>query len=134
LSDFTDMAELGIRIAGEPLAHRLYHFVLGCATLELIMPAQRFAVRIRRRKAERVIDLDWSPLARRLETPPCEFSYSADRPRLVCDDALHLVTAEGLSPCTDCGRVFCRACHREHCPKCQRPVVAATNTVAQLTV
>jgi hypothetical protein len=22
------MAELGIRIAGEPLAHRLYHFVL----------------------------------------------------------------------------------------------------------
>lgn len=28
LSDFTDMADLGIGIAGEPLAHRLYHFVL----------------------------------------------------------------------------------------------------------
>ena len=83
------------------------------------MPVQRFAVRIRRRKAERVIHLDWNPLARRLETPPCEFSYSADRPRLVCDDALHLVTAEGLSPCADCGRVFCRACHRDRCPKCQ---------------
>jgi len=52
-------------------------------TLELVMPVQRFAVRIRRRKAERVISLDWNPLARRLETPPCEFSYSADRPRLV---------------------------------------------------
>jgi hypothetical protein len=88
-------------------------------TLELVMPVQRFAVRIRRRKAERVIHLDWNPLARRLETPPCEFSYSADRPRLVCDDALHLVTEEGLSPCADCGRVYCRACHRDRCPKCQ---------------
>jgi len=28
LSDFTDVAELGIMIAGEPLAHRLYHFRL----------------------------------------------------------------------------------------------------------
>ena len=43
-------------------------------TLELVMPVQRFAVQIRRRKAERVIHLDWNPLARRLESPPCEFS------------------------------------------------------------
>lgn len=28
LSDFTDMAALGITVAGEPLAHRLYHFRL----------------------------------------------------------------------------------------------------------
>jgi hypothetical protein len=28
LSDFTDMASLGVTIAGEPLAHRLYHFRL----------------------------------------------------------------------------------------------------------
>jgi hypothetical protein len=34
LSDFTDMAELGIRIAGEPLAHRLYHFVLAYSACE----------------------------------------------------------------------------------------------------
>ena len=101
-------------------------------TLELVMPVQRFAVRIRRRKAERVIHLDWNSLARRLETPPCEFRYSADRPRLVCDDALHLVTAEGLSPCADCARMFCRACHRARCPKCQRPVVAAADTVAPI--
>jgi hypothetical protein len=103
-------------------------------TLELVMPVQRFAVRVRRRKAERVIHLDWNPLARRLETPPCEFRYSGDRPRIVCDDALHLVTAEGLSPCAYCGRVFCRACHRERCPKCQRPVAAAADTVAPIAV
>ena len=89
-------------------------------TLELVMPVQRFAVQIRRRKAERVIHLDWNPLARRLESPACEFSGSAERPRLVCDDALHLVTAEGLAPCAGCGRAFCRACHRERCPRCQR--------------
>jgi hypothetical protein len=28
LSDFTDMTALGLTIAGEPLAHRLYHFRL----------------------------------------------------------------------------------------------------------
>ena len=34
LSDFTDMGGLGITIAGEPLAHRLYHFRLGFSGFE----------------------------------------------------------------------------------------------------
>jgi hypothetical protein len=34
LSDFTDMADLAVRIAGEPLAHRLYHFVLAYSAWE----------------------------------------------------------------------------------------------------
>jgi len=34
LSDFTDMGELGIRIAGAPLVHRLYHFVLAYSGFE----------------------------------------------------------------------------------------------------
>jgi hypothetical protein len=87
-------------------------------TLELAMPVQRFAVSIRRRKAERVIHLDWNPLTRRLESPICEYSASAERPRLVCDDALHLVVASALAPCPACARAFCRACHPRHCPKC----------------
>ena len=87
-------------------------------TLELAMPVHRFAVQIRRRKADRVILLDWNPSARRLERPACEFSYSAEPPRLVCDDALHLVVPAGLGPCTSCGRTFCHACHPENCPKC----------------
>jgi len=91
-------------------------------TLDLAMPVQRFEVQIRRRKAERVIRLDWNPLARRLESPVCEFSYSAERPRLVCDDALHLVSPAGLAPCPGCGKPFCRACHRERCPKCGHAV------------
>ena len=87
-------------------------------TLELVMPVHRFAVQIRRRKADRVILLDWNPLARRLEPPVCEFTASTERPRLVCDDALHLVVPAGLGPCRTCERAFCRACHPEHCPKC----------------
>ena len=93
-------------------------------TLEIAMPVQRFAVRVRRRKAERTIHLDWNPLGRRLESPPCEFSYSADRPRLVCDDRLHLVTPEAMAACVGCGRAFCRACHRDRCPKCQQSLGA----------
>jgi hypothetical protein len=87
-------------------------------TLELAMPVQRFTVQVRRRKADRTIRLDWNQAARRLETPACEWSASAERPRLVCDDALHLVVPAALGPCQSCGRPFCRACHPERCPKC----------------
>ena len=87
-------------------------------TLELAMPVHRFAVQVRRRKADRVIRLDWNPQARALEPPACEFTASTECPRLVCDDALHLVVPAALSPCATCGRQFCRACHRERCPKC----------------
>ncbi len=91
-------------------------------TLDLAMPVERFAVQVRRRKTQRVIHLDWNPLARRLESPACEFSRSVERPRLVCDDAMHLVIPAGLARCANCAKPFCRACHREACPKCACPV------------
>jgi plasmid maintenance system killer protein len=87
-------------------------------TLELVLPVQRFTVQIRRRKADRTLHLDWNPLTRRLESPICEATFSAERPRLVCDDALHLVSPAGFVPCSGCGKPFCRACHPERCPKC----------------
>jgi hypothetical protein len=87
-------------------------------TRELVMPVYRFAVQVRRRKADRTILLDWNTLVRRLELPVCEFTASAERPRLVCDDALHLVVAAALRPCAGCGRAYCRVCHPERCRKC----------------
>ena len=87
-------------------------------TLELVMPVHRLSVQIRRRKADRTIALDWNPLARRLESPVCEATTGIERPRLVCDDALHLVVPARLAPCANCGRPFCRACHPAMCPKC----------------
>jgi hypothetical protein len=87
-------------------------------TLELVMPVHRLSVQIRRRKADRLIGLDWNPLARRLEPPVCEATFALERPRLVCDDALHLVVTAGLAPCSGCGRAYCRACHPTACPKC----------------
>ncbi len=87
-------------------------------TLELVMPVQRFSVQIRRRKADRTIALDWNPLARRLEPPVCDATAGMEKPRLVCDDALHLVVPAGLASCPGCGRAYCRACHRDGCPKC----------------
>lgn len=87
-------------------------------TLELVMPVHRLAVQIRRRKADRTLHLDWNPLARRLEPPPCEATWSTERPRLVCDDALHLVLPAALGPCPACEKAYCRACHPAGCPKC----------------
>jgi hypothetical protein len=87
-------------------------------TLEVVMPVHRLSVQIRRRKADRTIGLDWNPLARRLEPPVCEATMGMERPRLVCDDALHLVVPAALAGCSECGRPFCRACHTGGCPKC----------------
>ena len=101
-------------------------------TLELVMRVHRFAVQIRRRKAERTVQLDWNPLARRLESPPCDYSASTERPRLVCDEALHLVAPSGLSPCQGCGKVFCRACHCERCPKCGAGEISSTGRLGIL--
>ncbi len=99
-------------------------------TLELAMPVQRFTVQVRRRKADRTIRLDWNQVARRLETPTCEWSASAERPRLVCDDTLHLVVPAALGPCQSCGRPFCRACHPERCPKCGAGEPLAGNLIS----
>jgi len=89
-------------------------------TLELVVPTQRFTIRIKRRKRERLFTLDWNPLVRKLEQLPCEYSYTWERPREVCDEALHLVSPAAHGPCPGCGKAFCRACHEAKCPKCGR--------------
>lgn len=45
LSDFTDVGDLGVRVAGEPLAHRLYHFRLafsGWQHAEVVLGGESF--------------------------------------------------------------------------------------------
>jgi len=89
-------------------------------TLEIVMPVQRFTLLLKRRKGERSISLDWNPLTRQLEQAPCEYSFTWERTRDICDEALHLVTPSALRPCPDCGKTYCRACHPAKCPKCGR--------------
>jgi hypothetical protein len=87
--------------------------------LEVISPVERLHLAIKRRKGERRIALDWNPAVRRLDPLPDEWSYSAAGPRSVCDDALHLMSADGLAPCPQCSREFCRVCHGPQCPRCR---------------
>jgi hypothetical protein len=87
--------------------------------LEVAVPVQRFRVRVLRRKLSREIALDLFPFASRLEPPPCEASFSSDRVRLACDDAVHIVAPAGLAPCPRCERSYCRACNPRACPRCR---------------
>ncbi len=87
--------------------------------LDLYVPVQRFDVLIRRRKGERLIQLDWHPLVKAAEPPLCEAGLGRDRVRLVCDDRLHLTDPSGQASCVSCGKPFCRACLTA-CPRCQR--------------
>jgi hypothetical protein len=84
--------------------------------LTLYVPVQRFEVLIRRRKGERLIQIDWHPLVRLIESPPCEAGLGLDRTRFVCDDQLHLI--EPSAPCCSCGKSFCRDCNPVACPRC----------------
>ena len=81
--------------------------------LELYVPVQRLDVLIRRRKGERVVQLDWHPLVKAAELPLCEAGFGRDRVRLVCDEKLHLTDPGGQEPCLSCGKPFCRACFRQ---------------------
>ena len=89
-------------------------------TLELFVPVQRLEVLIRRRKGERMIHLDWHPLARLAEPPLCDWGLGLNATRLVCDERLHLTEPAGQDPCLACGKPFCRACHPAACPRCGR--------------
>jgi hypothetical protein len=87
--------------------------------LDLYVPVHRFDVLIRRRKGERLIQLDWHPLVKAAEPPLCEAGLGRDRVRLVCDDGLHLTDPSVQAPCVSCGKPFCRACFTA-CPRCRR--------------
>jgi hypothetical protein len=89
-------------------------------TLEIVMPVARFEILIKRRKGERRIVLDWNPLARKLDIPPCEWSYTRAAVRMVCDDMLHLISPQAHAPCANCDKAYCRACRPMQCPKCSR--------------
>lgn len=90
--------------------------------MEILSPVQRINLVIKRRKGERKISLDWNPLVRKLEPLPCEWGYTTEAARIVCDDALHLVSLAGHAPCETCGKEYCRACHPRQCPKCRQAV------------
>jgi hypothetical protein len=89
-------------------------------TLEIVTPVARFEILIKRRKGERRIVLDWNPLARKLDIPPCEWSYTRSAVRMVCDDMLHLISPQAHAPCANCDKAYCRACRPMQCPRCRR--------------
>jgi hypothetical protein len=97
--------------------------------LDLYVPVHRFDVLIRRRKGERVVQLDWHPLVKIAEPPLCEAGLGLDRTRLVCDDKLHLTEPAGQAPCLSCGKPFCRACFPAACPRCGHPREAGATSV-----
>ena len=85
----------------------------------LFLPVMRYEVTIKRRKGERIVSIDWHPTVRMIEPPLCEWGIGVERPRLVCDDRLHLTDPGGQAPCPDCGKAWCRACHPAACPRCR---------------
>jgi hypothetical protein len=87
-------------------------------TLELSLPVHRVELLLKRRKGERPFHLDWNPVARRLERPLCEATFTVESGRIMCDGALHLVSLAAHAGCQQCHKPYCRACYPRTCPKC----------------
>lgn len=87
-------------------------------TLLLVVPVCRFRILVKRRKAERVVAMDWHAHSRLLEPPPCDAGAGFGPVRLACDAAVHLTEPEGQASCESCGRAYCRACRPAGCPRC----------------
>ena len=87
--------------------------------LVLLVPVERFEIKIKRRKGERIVAMDWHAVVRQMETPLDETGLGVDHVRLVCDERLHLTATAGQT-CPACAKDRCRACHPTACPRCKR--------------
>lgn len=88
--------------------------------LTVFAPVIRHELLIKRRKGERLVSMDWHPVARCMELPPTDWGSGLGHERVVCDDHLHLTGKAGRVPCSTCSKVWCRACHPDACPRCHR--------------
>ncbi len=75
------------------------------------LPVLAISVRLARKKEERQRVFHWNPILRALELPWCESCFGRTHPLFLCDDRLHCLCRECLSPCPHCSRVYCHACH-----------------------
>lgn len=90
--------------------------------LVLIAPVLRHRLLVKRRKGERMIEIDWHPGVRLMEPAPCDWGDGLAAERIVCDEHLHPTDPTGQAPCAACRKPFRRAGHCDACPKCGTPV------------
>ena len=86
--------------------------------VEVVAPVLRLHLLLKRRKRERPFSLDWNAVTSELEPLPCELNFAAAGPRLLCDDAVHLLAPPAHPACATCGRERCLLCHPRQCPRC----------------
>jgi hypothetical protein len=83
--------------------------------LAVSLPVREIAVRVIRKKSERMAKLHWNAALAKLESPWCESCHQPAHPLFLCDDRLHFLCKACLAPCPSCQRQFCRKCQ----PRCK---------------
>jgi hypothetical protein len=74
------------------------------------LPVREIAVRVVRKKAERMAVLHWKVALGKLESPWCENCSAPAHPLFLCDDRVHFLCKFCLAPCARCQKPFCRKC------------------------
>lgn len=76
------------------------------------LPVRAISVRLLRKKADRQRTFHWNPILREMDMPWCEGCHGPASPIFLCDDRVHCLCRDCLSPCPACSRPYCRACHK----------------------
>jgi hypothetical protein len=90
--------------------------VTGLATLACAIPTYQIRAQLLRRSAKREVSFSWNPFDRRIEPRCCDACAQATESAALCDDHVHYLCLNCLSPCPVCSKVFCRAC-QARCPR-----------------
>lgn len=80
--------------------------------LGVTLPVREIAVRVIRKKVDRIARFHWNPFLNVLESPWCEGCGGRAHPLYLCDDQAHFGCAACQQPCGSCDRQFCRACRK----------------------
>jgi hypothetical protein len=83
--------------------------------LAVSLPVREIAVRVIRKKSERMAKLHWNAALGKLDSVWCESCGAPARPLFLCDDRVHFLCKACLAPCAGCQRQFCRKCQ----PRCK---------------
>jgi hypothetical protein len=83
--------------------------------LAVSLPVREIAVRVIRKKSERMAKLHWNAALGKLDSVWCESCGAPAHPLFLCDDRVHFLCKACLAPCAGCQRQFCRKCQ----PRCK---------------
>jgi hypothetical protein len=97
-------------------------------TTIIYYPVYQFNLYVKRNASKRFIELNYNPLTKELEKLNCE-ACQIPLKEIQIDEAGHIVCADCLEHCSECGKIFCSKCLSKSCHVCGKPLCKSCSKV-----